>query len=42
MKKLISLLVFASILGYVGQTMATQATHSIGSRTIQIEKAVGE
>ena len=41
MKKLIYLLVFASIIGYVGQTMATQATQAIGKHHVQLQ-AIGE
>lgn len=41
MKKLISLLVFASIIGYVGNSMATNASKAIGKHHVQLQ-AIGE
>lgn len=38
MKKLISLLIFASVIGFVGQTMATQASMAIGKHNVQIQQ----
>ncbi len=41
MKKLISLLVFASIVSYVGNSMAINASQVIGKRNLQIQQ-IGE
>lgn len=35
-------ILFALVIGFVGHSMANQASHAIGGRTVQIEKALGE